>query len=43
MAGDGSGGVDLTKGQAEGMQTKQIARVNGNTFKNYNGKKIISI
>lgn len=43
MAGDGSGGVDMTKGQSEGMQTKQIARVNGNTFKNYNGKKIISI
>ena len=43
MAGDGSGGAETAKGQGDGMQTKQIARVNGNTFKNYNGKKIISI
>jgi hypothetical protein len=35
-----------SKGQSDeemGQPKQQAARVNGNTFKNYNGKKIISI
>jgi hypothetical protein len=38
MGADAKGHID-----EQSNQPKQQARVNGNTFKNYNGKKIISI